>query len=84
MASNRARLDRYEARQDQVDHAHGASTDPAERAQFAWYDASCPCGLPPGECKEHPRAGDPAAAGRRLVAVVLDGGPRVWQDQGRR
>lgn len=23
---------------------------------FAWYDSSCPCGLPPGECREHPRA----------------------------
>jgi hypothetical protein len=23
---------------------------------FDWYDESCPCGLPPGECREHPRA----------------------------
>ena len=28
----------------------------AESARFDWYAAGCPCGLPPGECREHPRA----------------------------
>ena len=25
-------------------------------ARYAWYDDTCPCGLPAGECKVHPRA----------------------------
>ena len=28
----------------------------AEAARWDWYAAGCPCGLPPGECREHPRA----------------------------
>lgn len=28
----------------------------AESARFDWYAAGCPCGLPPGECRDHPRA----------------------------
>src|SRR5271157_1461859 len=28
----------------------------ADAERFAWYGESCPCGLPPGECQEHPRA----------------------------
>jgi hypothetical protein len=34
------------------------STSPTveDRERFAWYDASCPCGVPAGECREHPRA----------------------------
>ncbi len=32
------------------------AVDPADEARFDWYGESCPCGLPPGECKEHPRA----------------------------
>lgn len=27
-----------------------------DRSPWAWYDESCPCNLPPGECKIHPRA----------------------------
>jgi hypothetical protein len=26
------------------------------RLTYSWYDKSCPCGLPPGECRQHPRA----------------------------
>ena len=28
----------------------------AESVRFDWYAAGCPCGLPAGECREHPRA----------------------------
>ena len=28
----------------------------AESARFDWYAECCPCGLPPGDCREHPRA----------------------------
>jgi Terminase large subunit, T4likevirus-type, N-terminal len=28
----------------------------AEAIRFDWYAAGCPCGVPPGECREHPRA----------------------------
>ena len=28
----------------------------AESARFDWYGDSCPCGLAPGDCREHPRA----------------------------
>ena len=30
--------------------------EPFDETTFAWYAESCPCGLPPGECREHPRA----------------------------
>jgi phage terminase large subunit-like protein len=29
---------------------------PADRSSWDWLAESCPCGLPPGECAEHPRA----------------------------
>src|SRR4051812_7507087 len=32
------------------------ATDQAERSRFDWYGETCPCDLPPGECREHPRA----------------------------
>jgi phage terminase large subunit-like protein len=28
----------------------------AEAARFDWYASGCPCGLAPGDCREHPRA----------------------------
>ena len=35
----------------------GVSVDRAgESARFDWYAAGCPCGLAPGDCREHPRA----------------------------
>jgi hypothetical protein len=30
--------------------------EPIDEARYAWYERTCPCGLPAGECKEHPRA----------------------------
>jgi Terminase large subunit, T4likevirus-type, N-terminal len=30
--------------------------EPIDGAKYAWYERTCPCGLPAGECKEHPRA----------------------------
>ena len=27
-----------------------------DRGQWEWYAEGCPCGLPAGECREHPRA----------------------------
>lgn len=39
-------------------------------ARYAWYDATCPCALPPGECKEHPRA--------RASQRPPEGDWRVW------
>lgn len=32
------------------------TADPVDEARFAWYDLDCPCGVPAGECREHPRA----------------------------
>jgi hypothetical protein len=28
----------------------------ADRSPWDWFAHACPCGLPPGECREHPRA----------------------------
>ena len=28
----------------------------ADRSAWNWYAESCPCGLPPGDCRAHPRA----------------------------
>ena len=36
----------------------GAKQDKTiNRARWDWYAASCPCGVPPGECRAHPWAG---------------------------
>jgi len=32
------------------------TTSPEADPHFDWYAESCPCGKPPGECREHPRA----------------------------
>jgi hypothetical protein len=32
------------------------SAAPVDLDRYDWYADSCPCGLPAGECKEHPRA----------------------------
>jgi hypothetical protein len=32
------------------------ASNPADRPAWEWYADSCPCGLEPGQCKEHPRA----------------------------
>ena len=41
-----------------------------DQAPWDWYERSCPCGLPPGECREHPRARD--------TQRIPDGDWRVW------
>lgn len=43
---------------------------PADRSPWEWYAESCSCGLPPGECREHPRA--------RLSQRAPIGDWRVW------
>ena len=49
-----------------------------DRSPWDWYAESCPCGLPPGECRAHPRAGPPSGPPR---ATGESG--RTWPDAGR-
>ena len=79
----RARVLRVETRRRPV------AAEVTDRSLWDWYAQSCPCGLPPGECRAHPRgrpsqrppAGDWRVLqvfGSRLVArwprhQVLDG-----------
>jgi phage terminase large subunit-like protein len=35
---------------------HTGSNEPVDESKYDWYGSTCKCGLPPGECKEHPRA----------------------------
>ena len=37
---------------------HRAAARVGDRSVYDWYAPSCPCGLPPGDCREHPRARD--------------------------
>jgi len=32
------------------------AADLTDRSPWDWYAQSCPCGLPPGDCRAHPRA----------------------------
>ena len=42
------------------------------RSRWDWYALSCSCGLPAGECREHPpRPAEPAAPPRRLAGLGL-------------
>ena len=41
-----------------------------DRSPWEWYAPDCPCGLPPGHCREHPRARD--------TQRPPDGDWRVW------
>ena len=55
-----------------------------DRSAWDWYAESCPCGLPAGECRAHPRARPtPAAPRGRLAGLGLRGRPRGRQDAGR-
>ncbi len=47
-----------------------ATSKVTDRTPWAFYDESCPCGLPPGECREHPRA--------RETQRPPEGDWRVW------
>ena len=58
--NHRALIARMEARRELSNDPDGIIAEPVDRAQYAWYDPTCPCGLPPGDCKEHPRAGPPS------------------------
>jgi hypothetical protein len=49
-AMNRARVLRVEARRRPV------AVAVTDRSPWDWYAESCACGLPPGECRAHPRA----------------------------
>lgn len=33
-----------------------SETEPTDPEKYDWYGAGCPCGLPAGECRDHPRA----------------------------
>lgn len=46
----RARLARLERLRGPVADRSGGP------ARFDWYGETCPCGVPPGDCREHPRA----------------------------
>jgi hypothetical protein len=48
-----------------------------DRAPWEWYAESCSCGLPPGECRVHPRGRPsqrPPAGDRRVWAYVAGRG----------
>src|SRR5260370_26315627 len=47
-----------------------AQAEVTDRTPWDWYAQSCPCGLPPGECREHPRA--------RMSQRPPEGDWRVW------
>ena len=63
MAEDEAKLVRLDNRAGAIDTNVGSDLA-VDHAPYDWYDLTCPCGLPPGDCKEHPRAGQPAAARR--------------------
>ena len=51
-------------------HTGASAAEVTDRSPWDWYAQSCPCGLPPGECREHPRA--------RTSQRPPDGDWRVW------
>jgi hypothetical protein len=51
-------------------HAGALSAEPVRRSPCDWYAESCPCGLPPGDCRVHPRA--------RISQRPPAGDWRVW------
>jgi phage terminase large subunit-like protein len=52
------------------------ATGEADRERYAWYAYTCPCSLPAGECREHPRA--------RAAQRPPEGDWRVWTYTGGR
>jgi phage terminase large subunit-like protein len=52
LRSLRAAIERLE----RARRGAGPGPGSADRLRFAWYADGCPCGVPPGECREHPRA----------------------------
>ena len=60
---------------------YAAPAELIDRSAWDWYAESCPCGLPPGECRVHPRARPtPAAPRGRLAGLGLYCRPRGGQD----
>jgi phage terminase large subunit-like protein len=60
-----------EARIARADMLLGPASAPvADRSPWDWYAPTCPCGLPPGECRAHPRA--------RETQRPPEGDWRVW------
>src|SRR4051794_33187059 len=53
MSAALGRLDRFQAWFERLPEPGDEDQD---RARWDWYAPSCPCGLAPGECTEHPRA----------------------------
>jgi phage terminase large subunit-like protein len=49
-------LGTFRARVARLEGDSWPSDPDADGAPFDWYGESCPCGLPPGECRAHPRA----------------------------
>jgi phage terminase large subunit-like protein len=48
---------RVRAKLSELERRRGTVRDrPAEAVRFDWYAEGCPCGVPAGECREHPRA----------------------------
>ena len=53
------------------------AADLTDRSPWDWYAQSCPCGLPPGECRAHPRGRPsqrPPAGDWRVWAYVAGRG----------
>ena len=73
----RARVLRVEARRRPV------AAEVTDRSPWDWYAQSCPCGLPPGECRASPRPAEPAAPRGRLAGLGVRGRTRGGQDAGR-
>jgi phage terminase large subunit-like protein len=49
-------LSRIRERIEDLEEERAANCVTGDPSRFQWYDPSCPCGLPAGECREHPRA----------------------------
>jgi hypothetical protein len=47
--------DRVTTLRHRLDHKRTTEAN-IDRSRFDWFADSCPCQLPPGECREHPRA----------------------------
>jgi hypothetical protein len=63
-------LDRVDGPANLRQTADVVATPDFDPDHYDWYAESCPCGLPAGECHEHPRA--------RLSQRPPDGDWRVW------
>jgi Terminase large subunit, T4likevirus-type, N-terminal len=51
-----ADLKNLDGRVSTLEVAHVSDEPTVDRARYEWYAETCPCGLPSGDCREHPRA----------------------------